>query len=168
LGRISLSKAKEGLVEKLLDNLLLVDTHKKAIMRIKWGGGVALLCAFMTLFVAIAGERGLLDIYGFDLWNLVDVLDIYGFDLWNLVDVFILVLLAVGVFLKNRVAAVLLVVYWIISKGWKWSEYGIPDSTIAFLLPLLVLYAFVEGLSGAYSYHKLKASEKLFSEFPPA
>lgn len=140
-------------MKEFLDDLLLVDTPQQALRRIRWGGGIALACAVLTLFGSIAGDSG----FGIR----------YGLDLWNLIDVFILVVLAVGVFLKNRLAAAVLLIWWIFNIWWSWSQYGIPQSTAGFLISIGIIYVFIEGLRGVCSHHRFQSPESSYLEVLP-
>jgi serine/threonine-protein kinase len=84
---------------------------------------------------------------------------IKGVDSWELFDAAFLAMLAVGVYRRSRVSAVLLAVYFLASKVAMFSEgmlrlWGLPISA-------LFLYFYVQGVRGTIHYHRLMNTPKV-------
>ena len=92
----------------------------------------------LTLLVTLISASGV-DIPGldFDLWNLFDVLLIFG--------------LTFGIYNKNRVCAVLMLVYFVGSKVLMWKESG---SVSGLGMAALFGYFFLQGILGTFAYHR--------------
>ncbi len=71
-------------------------------------------------------------------------------DPWLLVDVALILLLAVFVFRKSRVASTLLLIYFVSGKLYLWSEMGAPRGI--FLTIIFFLYYFT-AMRGTYLWH---------------
>lgn len=80
-------------------------------------------------------------------------------DPFYLIDVFIIFGLTFGVYKKNRASAVMLFLYFIISKIFMFIESG---NLMSLPLALILSYLFFDGLRGTFSYHKItKAREEI-------
>jgi hypothetical protein len=77
-----------------------------------------------------------------------------GLSAWNLIDVVLILGLAVGIFLKNRACAVLLLTYCLISKVIQIASGLASPSAIG--IGILCAHAFFNGVRGTFTYHKLK------------
>lgn len=75
-----------------------------------------------------------------------------GFDLWSLIDVALILLMAYGIYKKNRVAGVAMLVYFIISKIVLTLE---NPSTSGIGLGLVFIYFFFMGMIAIFKYHSL-------------
>ena len=110
-------------------------TWKKSI-RNAWIAGT--ICGVLTLLVTLISAAGV-NIPGleFDLWNLFDVLLIFG--------------LTFGIAKKNRVCAILMLVYFVGSKLLMWKESGSVSG-----LPVAIIfgYFFLQGILGTFAYHR--------------
>ena len=108
---------------------------KKAIRNACIAGTIS---GVLTLLVTLISAAGV-DIPGldFDLWNLFDVLLIFG--------------LTFGIYNKNRVCAVLMLVYFVGSKVLMWQESGSVKGLSA---AALFGYFFFQGILGTFAYHR--------------
>lgn len=83
------------------------------------------------------------------------------FNALMLIDVGLLVGLTVGLFFKSRVCAVLMLVYFVLSKWMQWSQ---QISVASIIVGVAFLYFYFQGALGTFAYHKLK---KLEANQPP-
>jgi serine/threonine-protein kinase len=109
------------------------------LKKIKHGWVAALISAGITLIVTLVAISGT-EILGFSAWELIDVGLILGF--------------AFGIYKKSRACAVLMLIYFIISKIIIMAETGKPSGIV---LAIVFGYYFWQGVSGTFAYHKLKA-----------
>lgn len=72
------------------------------------------------------------------------------FDPWMFVDVGLILLLAFFIFRKSRVAATILVGYFVATKLWQWSAFGEPKG---WLLALVFVAYYVTAMRGTYAWH---------------
>jgi serine/threonine-protein kinase len=99
-----------------------------------WMAGIVSGC--MTLLITLLAASGT---------------KVLGFDAWNFVDVALIAGLTFGIYRKSRVCAVLMLIYFAISKimialdGGKASGIG---------LSLVFLYFYAQGVVGTFAYHK--------------
>lgn len=77
-------------------------------------------------------------------------------DVWNGLDILIMLLLAFGVYKKNRFSAVLLLVYFLGNHIVIWI-----DSRAVIGLPIIIVFAifFIQGVRGTFAYHQQQASQ---------
>lgn len=108
------------------------------LKKIKYGWVAALFSAGVTLVVTIIAMTGT---------------EILGFSAWELIDVALILGLAFGIYKKSRTCAVLMLIYFIISKILIMVETGKP---IGIPMALVFGYFFWQGVSGTFAYHKLK------------
>lgn len=78
--------------------------------------------------------------------------EIAGFSAWQLFDVALVVAMAIGIYLKSRVAAVLMFVYFVGSKIIFMVQTGAPSGL---LMGLIFSYFFWQGISGTFAYQKI-------------
>ena len=78
--------------------------------------------------------------------------NILGFDAWALLDVILIFGLTFGVYKKSRVCAVLLFLYFVISKIILFMETGKP---IGLIMAFLIGYHLFRGVQGTITYHKV-------------
>lgn len=100
-----------------------------------WVAGV--ISGTITLLVII------LSVMGLDL----------GFSLFALIDVALIFLLSFGIYKKNRIAAVLLLVYYLINQAVRIVGSGSGSSIV---LVAVFTYFFIQGVRGTFLYHKMK------------
>lgn len=115
-------------------------TKEAALKHIKGAWVIGFLSAGVTLLVTVLAVSG------------VSILAEMGFDWWALLDVAILVGLSIGVYRKSRIAAVLLLTYFVASKIYMWATLG---SVRGVPLALAFGYFFVQGIRGTFAYHAL-------------
>ncbi len=75
-----------------------------------------------------------------------------GINAWALIDVAFIYLMAFGIYRKSRTCAVLMLVYFTISKAIMMVQMGKPSGI---LLSLAFFYFFANGVAGTFAYHKL-------------
>lgn len=104
-------------------------------VRTGWIAGVVsgVLTLAITLFV-MSGHKFLF----FNAWSLVDVVLIFG--------------LSFGIYRKSRVCAVLMLVYFVGSKIFIYSQIGLPTGGL--IMPIVFFYCFVLGVQGTFLYHR--------------
>ncbi len=105
-----------------------------------WIAGIISGC--ITLAVTIIAMSGT-SILGFSSWELIDVALIFG--------------LTFGIYKKSRTCAVLMLVYFIISKIMIMAETGKPSGII---VALIFIYYYFQGMIGTFQYHKLMRGPK--------
>lgn len=76
-----------------------------------------------------------------------------GFSAWNFADVFLIFGLALGIYKNSRTCAVIMFVYFLISKAMMVQASGNVGSL---LLSVIFFYFYFLGILGTFSYHKLK------------
>ncbi|HQR20385.1 MAG TPA: zinc ribbon domain-containing protein [Burkholderiaceae bacterium] len=74
----------------------------------------------------------------------------YLLDPWILLDVVLLVVLAVFVLRKSRVAATLLVVYFVAAKLMMWAELG---KATGLPMTIIFLYFYANAMRGTFKWH---------------
>jgi serine/threonine-protein kinase len=109
------------------------------LKKIKQAWVAALFSAGITLIVTLIAMSGT---------------EVLGFSAWELIDVALVLGLAFGIYKKSRTCAVLMLIYFIISKIIIMAETGKPTG-----IPMALVfgYFFWQGVSGTFAYHKLKA-----------
>ena len=114
----------------------------KARKMIITAGVFGLISAFTTLavtiYVAQTGE------------------DFQSISTWALLDVLLLVCCTFGIFMKSRTAAVIMLVYFFLSKIVQWIVFS-QTSYIVFGIIFLIVY--FEGVRGCFHWHHLKKQE---------
>jgi len=110
-----------------------IEDAEKGIKQ-AWIAGV--ISGAITLLVVILSAAGL---------NL-------GFSLFALIDVVLIFLFSFGVYKKNRLAAVLLLAYYLINQAIRIAG----GSGGGIILVALFTWFFIQGVRGAFLYHKLK------------
>jgi len=113
----------------------------EVLKKIKGAWVAGLISGFMTLGVTLLAMAGTA-MLGFDAWNLVDVAFVFG--------------LTYGIYRKSRACAVLMLVYFVISRIAMMVETGKPSGL---LIGLIFFYYYARGISGTFAYRRLiKAS----------
>jgi len=82
----------------------------------------------------------------------------FGINAWNFVDVVLIFGLAFGIYLKNRVCAVIMLVYFVASKIFQFSQGTINPAGIG--IAALFIYYFFEGVRGTFTHHRLASAHK--------
>jgi hypothetical protein len=82
-----------------------------------------------------------------------DIATQIGFSAWNILDVFLLGGLTFGIFKKNRTCAIVMFVYFIISKIIQFSA-GVPNIT-GIVVAALFGYGYFEGIRGTSAYQSI-------------
>ncbi len=119
-------------------------TQESALKHIKGAWSVGLLAAGVTLLVSVLGAA--------DVSALADL----GFGWWTLPDVALLAGMSFGVYRKNRAAAVLLLIYFLVARIHFWASAG----TLRGLPMALVFgYFYVQGIRGTFAYQAMVQKE---------
>jgi hypothetical protein len=96
-----------------------------------------------------AGITGIFGIAGF-FANTTNRELSYFMDPWILIDVVLIVILGIFVFLKSRIAATLLVIYFVVAKIIMWMELGSPKGL---LMTIIFFLYYVTAMIGTYLWH---------------
>lgn len=96
-----------------------------------------LITATVTLIVTLLAVFGVVQLFGFDAWEFVDVVLILGF--------------TYGIYRKSRVCAVLMLVYFVASKIMLFMQTGKPNGLV---MTLIFLYYYWQGVAGTFAYHR--------------
>ena len=114
------------------------DAEKK--IKLAWQGGVAQgIIASVFILFALAG-------YDFFI-KLGVVTDISAF-----LDVCLIFGLSFGIYKKSRIAAVVMLIFYVLSQAWAAIEF----KRIPGILSWLFLISYVSGVQGTFAYHKLQ------------
>ena len=84
------------------------------------------------------------------------------FDAYALVDAAIFAAVAVGLWRYSRTAAILGLAFYLIERVYMWSQFGFHAVAMAVILTL----AFVSGIRGTFSYHRLRSEARADSANP--
>lgn len=126
--------------KKLFWGSFKVDDRESCAKAIKNGGIAAMISA------AISGVFG---VVGFFTTSSNKYLN-YFLDPWILADVILIVVLGIFIFRKSRVAATLMVLYFVASKLFMWAEIGEPKGL---LMSIIFLLFYVTAMRGTYVWH---------------
>lgn len=110
---------------------------EEVLKQIKTAWIAAVVSACATLLFTVLAISGT-EIAGFSAWQLLDVVLVFG--------------LAIGIYLKSRVSAVLMFAYFVGSKIIFMVQTGAPSGL---LMGLIFSYFFWQGVSGTFAYHKI-------------
>ncbi|MBO9717596.1 MAG: hypothetical protein J7507_12495 [Pseudoxanthomonas sp.] len=113
------------------------DVPEEILKKIKHAWVAAVVSGCITLVVTLIAMSGT-DILGFSAWELIDVALIFG--------------LAFGIYKKSRTCAVVMFVYFIISKILITIQAG---HATGIPLALVFGYCFWQGIAGTFAYHRL-------------
>lgn len=80
----------------------------------------------------------------------------YMLDPWSLIDGVLILVLAIFVFRKSRVASTLLLIYFAISKVIMWMEMGRAPGLF---MTLVFVYFYANAMRGTYKWHSLFKSQ---------
>jgi hypothetical protein len=83
--------------------------------------------------------------------------NVLNIDAWAFVDVAIMLALSYGVYRKSRTCAVLLLTFFVLNKIIMWMEAGAPSG---WLLALVFIWFFGQGVIGTFQYHRLKRARQ--------
>lgn len=111
----------------------LVDVPEAILKKIKNGFTAAMISGALTLLVtlyAIASSK----MPGFSAWNLVDVALIFG--------------LGFGIYKKSRTCALLMFVYFVVSK------IIMKNNASGFFVAMIFLYFYAMCVLGTFQYHE--------------
>ena len=123
------------------------DIEPKTLKDIRCAWIAAVVSGSITLLASLAGMVLGDGVLGFSAWTLLDAALIFG--------------LAFGIYRKNRVCAVIMLVYFIGSKILMLME-GYGSNAMAIGLGLLFLFFYTRGVIGTFSYHRqIKAPQYL-------
>jgi hypothetical protein len=78
--------------------------------------------------------------------------------LWSLIDVALSFGLAFGIYKKSRIAAVIMLIYYIFGRIAAWIILG-RISLFGVFISIVFIGCFVEGIRGTFAYHKLIKSQ---------
>jgi hypothetical protein len=85
-------------------------------------------------------------------------MNIFNLNIRSLVDVFLIYGLSFGIYRKSRTCAILMLVYFVISKGLMYIEN--PRMIGSGLIVAIGFgYCFYRGITGTFAYHKAKKVE---------
>ena len=117
------------------DTLLKIQTNR-ALRKIKVAWVAAVVAGVVTLAAVVSVTDT--QVVGVSSWNFIDVVLIFG--------------LAFGIYKKSRVCAIIMLIYFILSKIIMWT---VSPSPIGLPVTVLFLYCFVQGVIGTFQYHRL-------------
>ena len=120
---------------------------ENANSRIKAAYIAAFISAAMTLLLIILSSLGQSVIQGFDFYVLIDV-------------VFIVVLAFLIKILRSRIAAVIMFVYFLISKVIIFMDNPGAMSSFSVIIAIIFAVAFWYGILGTFAYQKIRKEEK--------
>jgi serine/threonine-protein kinase len=130
-------------------NSFPTEAHKQdsryieAMKKIKAGWITGVVQGVLTfLIVSIVVVSGA-DFLGISAFMYIDVLVIFG--------------LTFGIFFKSRTCAVLMVIYYIVSKVLMIAEMGAPKNIASLALPIAITIIYIQAVVGTFKYHELKA-----------
>ena len=124
------------LLPDTLRELAINDARRK--IKTAWVAGI--VSGVITLAVTLLSMSGT-RLFGFNAWSFLDVVLIFG--------------LTFGIYRKSRVCAVVMLVYFVLSKIYLWT---ITPSFIGLLVSLIFLFCYVQGVIGTFRYHRLVAT----------
>jgi serine/threonine-protein kinase len=117
-----------------------IEKAKKAI-KIAWIAGIIVgVSTLVFTIIAVAGS---------------DVLGL-GLDEWAFVDIFLIFGLTFGIYKKNRVAALIMLIYFVGSKIFVFIQ---SPAIGALPLALVLGYFFFQGVRGTFAYHRIVKAE---------
>jgi len=108
-----------------------------ALRKIKTAWVAGIVSGVITLAVTLLSITGT-RLFGFNAWSFLDVALIFG--------------LTFGIYRKSRVCAVVMLVYFVLSKIYMWT---ITPSFIGLLVSLIFLFCYVQGVIGTFRYHRI-------------
>lgn len=128
-------------------------TLDQAVRRIRVAWIVGLISAAVTLVVTLVAvnQGGTLNLQGTTI------------EIFNLADVFLILLLTFGIYVKSRVAAIGMLIYFLASKI---VMLAAGFNAGAAFVGIVALYFYFEGARGTITYHRLWQSGNLAN--PPA
>ena len=121
-----------------LDDKPEVEIPEAILKKIRAGWIAALISAAVTFILMLVFIRS------GDLGDL--------FDIWSTFDVILILVLAFGIYKKSRIAATLMLLYFLLSKILIIVETGRPSGL---LLSVIFLYFYFQAMVGTFQYHKL-------------
>jgi serine/threonine-protein kinase len=130
----------------------------KILRKIKRAWVAALVLAGMTLIFTLIAIKSLIAIQSSGA-------RISIFSAGALIDTALILGLAFGIYKKSRVCAVLMFIYFVISKILMWEtiiKFNVPSIPLA----LLFGYFFWQGVWGTFAYHKLIQRARLETGSP--
>ncbi|WP_308367233.1 MULTISPECIES: hypothetical protein [unclassified Microbulbifer] len=133
--------------KSLLDAFSITD-RRSCEKAIRNGGIAAMVSAGITAIFA-----GLGFITSSSSKNLA-----YLLDPWLTVDVALIVILGIFILRKSRVASILMLLYFVTSKGIMWYDMGKPQGL--FMSAIFFLFYFT-AMRGTYIWHKSYKDESL-------
>jgi len=116
------------------------DVPAKILRKIKTAWIAGIVSGSVTLVFTLLAVLGT-SLLGFSVWELVDVALVFG--------------LTLGIYMKSRICAVVMFIYFIVSKIILIAEAG---QVAGLPLALVFGYFFWQGISGTFAYHKFKNS----------
>jgi len=120
------------------------EVPSEILKKIKQAWVAALFSAGLTLIFTLVAMSGT---------------KILGLSAWNFLDVALILGLAFGIYKKSRTCAVLMFIYFVISKIFVMAETG--RFTGGIVGALIFGYFFWQGIAGTFAYHKLIKRSKL-------
>ena len=108
------------------------------LKKIKYAVGAGLVTGAFTLVITLIAISGN-SLLGFSAWSMIDVVLVFG--------------LTFGIFKKSRTCAILMLIYYVLSKIYLMVESGNPSGWI---MSLAFGYLCLMGVFGTFDYHSLQ------------
>lgn len=118
------------------------EVPQDVLKKIRNGWIAALISGCFTLVIALVAMNGL------------DITGLGGPELF--IDVVLIFALTYGIYRKSRIAATIMLIYFIFSKIVIWQETGRPNGL---LVALIFLYFYTQAMIATFQYHKLTKTE---------
>lgn len=118
---------------------------KKANRKIVQAYTAAIFSGFITLCYTIISTVVGRSILGISIWNIIDVFFVFG--------------LAFGIYKKNRACAVIIFIYFLLSKAIMFTRLTLPSIISSTFVGLIFAYYYYQGIVGTYAYHRLQDNE---------
>ena len=125
-------KSEVELEEQDVSESVPEDVRKQ--IKQAWAAG--LVSAAITLLVTLLAMSGI---------------KIMSFSAWELIDVALILGLTYGIYRKSRACALLMLVYFLISKALLFAQDSKPNGIV---MSLIFGYCYVQGVRGTFAYHK--------------
>jgi hypothetical protein len=139
-------------MSKPLETLPSQSRKDKASDQIAAAWVMGTISGFLTLIASLSGGSGHPIFPGFDYDNLIDVVIIFG--------------LTFGIYKKNRIAAILMLSYFVVNEIFIISnpeQFHIPISAAFSLGSFVFGFCYLLGVIGTFVHHKIVKSEEHFS-----
>ena len=119
-------------------------TKEQALKNIKYGWIAGLISAGITLVLTLLPAFGAAAVLGLDLWNFLDVALALG--------------LTYGIYRKNRTAATLMFIYFVVNRIYFWTQLGSKGGSP--IIAILFGVIFFQSLRGTFAYHRFAEAQE--------